>query len=596
MAPARREMGRPIRLGGLACLCLVVLFCGSAAPAARADWDYLNAASGPAIEAYSSEVSVLPGQDLHFHVSTAPAEPYRIFVYRLGPWSGRGPQVSACVPGCRRLLSGGRTWPRPSPSPVTGQVRANWPVTDTFHVPHSWPSGYYAAKVVLQGGAQDQKGKLVPFVVRAPPGSRSTVLVVAAVNTWQAYNDWGGTSLYVPTPHATKVSFDRPYASLQVGSQSLFNWELPLIRFLEAQGYDISYTTDVDVDRDPGSVLGHRLVVVAGHSEYWTGNERRAFDGARDAGVNVFFAGANDGFWQIRYEDGGRTIVGYKEQRSAPYGPDPQAGTPSESAEFRNLDPPDPECRLIGIASRGSQTTAPGFDRFVVNGALGHPWFAGTGFGPGAVIPNIVGYEWDQLIDGCSPPLAPGTALTTLFHTDASATNGTHPNDSVTYTAPSGARVFSAGSFEFPWGLDGYGLDASPGRRPPDGRLKRFARNMLHDLAGAPAGALRSIALPKSVSLRSAIGRGIQVAASVRIPGATVRAQVLRSSGARAIVLGSARRRAGIDGRVRLKVHVGRRLARRLGHGSRSVVMIRVAVVQPSDAAQVIQRQMTLTR
>src|SRR3954463_10939786 len=110
MAPARREMGRPIRLGGLACLCLVVLFCGSAAPAARADWDYLNAASGPAIEAYSSEVSVLPGQDLHFHVSTAPAEPYRIFVYRLAPWGGRGAPGPARGAG-RRRARGGRRGP-----------------------------------------------------------------------------------------------------------------------------------------------------------------------------------------------------------------------------------------------------------------------------------------------------------------------------------------------------------------------------------------------------------------------------------------------------------------------------------------------------
>ncbi|MFL5884842.1 MAG: N,N-dimethylformamidase beta subunit family domain-containing protein [Thermoleophilaceae bacterium] len=567
-----------------------------AAPSARADWDYANIATGDAVDAYTSEVSVLPGGTLHFHVSTAPAAPYRIELYRLGPWSGAAPERVACVPSCTRT-SAGVPRAKPAPDAATGAVRANWPVTNSFAVPRSWPSGYYVAKVVLQRGAQALSGKLVPFIVRAPSSSTSSILVVAAANTWQAYNNWGGTSLYEPRTHAVKASFDRPYESVRVGGQSLFDWELPLARFIESQGYDVTYTTDVDVDRDPASLAGHDLVVVAGHSEYWTTGERSALEAARDSGVNLFFAGANSGYWHVRYEDGGRTIVGYKNQSQGPYGPDPQAGTAEETTFFRSLHPARPECTLIGIASDGGLTDPPGFDRFVSNAALGHAWFAGTGFGPGASLPRSVGYEWDQVIRGCTPPLAAGTSQTVLFHTDASGTNGISQNDSAAYTAPSGARVFAAGTFEFAWGLDGYGLNASPGRQPPDPRLQQFARNMLRDLAGAAPGALRSVKSPGSFSVTRATRRGIPISVSVRIPGATVSIKLLGGKGSRKTLrLASTRGIARIGGGVSVKPKISRRAARRLGRGRRSTAILSVTVTAPTDAKQTVQRRLVLKR
>lgn len=245
--------------------------------AARADWDgsrTLNPGTS-ALDAYTSEVSVGQGGTVHFHVGTSPREPYRILIYRLGWWRGSAPPRLACVSSCRGVKQGA---PRalPSPDPVTGAVAASWPTSASFHVPRRWRSGYYVAKVILMRGPQRGDGKLVPFVVRERR-HRARVLVIAAVNTWQAYNRWGGTSLYVggPStvhnrypdgPHAVRVSFDRPYFDFRAGGQSLFDWELPLARFLERVPYDVAYTTDVDVDRDPSSLLGRRVVIVAGHS------------------------------------------------------------------------------------------------------------------------------------------------------------------------------------------------------------------------------------------------------------------------------------------------------------------------------------------
>jgi CPA1 family monovalent cation:H+ antiporter len=164
---------------------------------------------------------------------------------------------------------------------------------------------------------------MVPFVVRAAPSAPpSEILVQLPVNTWQAYNNWGGKSLYAfnstRRKAANHVSFDRPYTDDV--KWEIWNHEYPLIRFLEREGYDVSYTTDVDTDRAGGDLLEHRLVVVAGHDEYWTKAIRDAFDAARDSGTNLAFIGANIGFWQVRYEDDGRTIVAYKVAAAAAVG------------------------------------------------------------------------------------------------------------------------------------------------------------------------------------------------------------------------------------------------------------------------------------
>lgn len=492
----------------------------SAPVSARADWDYSGTllpgeAGTNLLDAYTSEESVLPGGTIHFHVSTRPAEPYRILIYRLGWWEGSSPPQLACIPSCAGV-SRGSPEPIPSANPTTGEIAAAWPVTDNFTVPSTWRSGYYVAKVVLAAGPKAGQGKLVPFIVReAPGGHRAGVLVIAGVDTWEAYNSWGGTSLYEggpstvgnrypDPPHAVMASFDRPFQNFRVGGQSLFDWELPLARFLEHEGYDVSYTTDVDV-QDSTSLLGRKLVIVAGHSEYWTMNERVALESARNAGVNLVFAGANDGYWAIRYGDSSRTIVGYKGQTDWGGLSDPLAGTQAETTKFRDLSVPDPECKLEGV-EHGGLVHAPGYAAHVPDPTVS-PWFANTGFKAGDTLAATVGYEFDQLMPTCIPDLKGGTPLTTLFHTDAAETNGTVPYDSVTFTAPSGARIFSAGTFEFSWGLDDYGMDVTGGRQPPDPRLQRFAVNMFDDLG---------------VRLGGGLGTGIDRIRNLRIRPSTI--------------------------------------------------------------------------
>jgi hypothetical protein len=424
-----------------------------------------------AITGYASEASVAPGESLHLHVSS-PAS-YRVEIYRLGWYAGVGGRLVACLPGCSEYGSGQR-YGAPAPNDATGEVRLSWPVTDIVDVPTDWISGYYVARLVPVG---DGPRGTVPFVVREGADRRSSILVEVPVNTWQAYNSWGGKSLYdfnsTDLRAANRVSFDRPYLWQAPGSQALSAWELPLVRFLEREGYDVSYATDVDVDRDPSLLLRHRTVVVAGHGEYWTKGMRDAFEAARAAGTNMAFLGANIAYWQVRYENGGRTVVGYKSAA------DPEPDPALKTMLFRELTPSRPECELLGVQHYTGAYDWPRADFQVA--AAGDPWLAGSGLTLSSTVAGIVSREHDQIPAGSPPGTSCGLQVTVLLHHDGGA-NDLIRAEAVRYTAPSGARVFSAGSLELGWALDAFRVNGDGIDSPVDPRVQAFVRTMLADL------------------------------------------------------------------------------------------------------------------
>ena len=214
--------------------------------------------------------------------------------------------------------------------------------------------------------------------------------------------------------------------------------------------------------------------MVAGHDEYWTKRMRDAFDAPATWAPTSRSSGANIDYWQIRYENGRRTVVEYRKASR-----DPETDPALETVMSRNLVPPRPECQLLGvqgIVEPGNQSI--GIKDLTVNpAALSDPWFARTGFAPTTVLPGLVGYEWDLISPGCATP-----PLTVLFHTP-----GTPSFDAVRYTAASGARVFSAGTLRFSWGLDPASAQSNAG-------LQQFMRNALDDLTRpAPPASLRAV-------------------------------------------------------------------------------------------------------
>jgi N,N-dimethylformamidase beta subunit-like, C-terminal len=436
------------------------------------------------VEGYASETSVAPGAQVHLHVSTVDGYRYRVEVYRLGWYGGAGARLLTCIPDCGGDEPGHQFGP--GTVAPNGVLRADWPVTDTVSVQDTWVTGYYYALLRVMSGGDDTGARgYVPFIVRAAPTHRSPILVQVPVNTWQAYNPWGGKSLYpsqssgeVP---AQRVSFDRPLA---YDAQGPFNWEYNMVRFLESQALDVSYQTDADTDAHPESLLEHRLVMVIGHDEYWTKRMRDAFDAARDAGTNLAFTGSNAGYWQVRYEDGGRTIVGYKDSA-----PDPEPDAALRTIRFRDLQ--RPECALMGVMHyriREHQTGP--VDYTVTAAADTDPWFAFTGFKRDDVIQDVVPNEWDSLPEeprpGCDHP-----GLVRLFHYDGAPQKA----DAVKFTASSGARVFAGGAQQLSWTLDTFGLNQHGRTLPPDPRMQQFMRNALADLTRPAAPAAVTVAL-----------------------------------------------------------------------------------------------------
>lgn len=429
------------------------------------------------LDVYASQISVLPGDTLQLHVSAATGTRYDVLVYRLGWYRGNGARLEGCAPVCGSSRTG-QQYPVPAPNPSTGFLDAGWPVTDSFQIPASAISGYYIAEAVAMTGSSAGRMRYYPFVVRALPSTvASHTLVQIPVTTDEAYNPWGGKSLYAFNSTngkpAVKVSFNRPF---ERHNSALDGYQL--IRFLERAGYDVSYTTDVDTDGNPEELRRHKLVIAAGHDEYWTKGIRDAFDAARDAGVNLAAFGADMAGWQNRYEDGDRTIVEYRSASA-----DPESNLTLKTIEFQQLVIPRPPCELFGVEYRG------GFNKYlpsklpppytVMQAASTNPWFAGTGLAQGMVLPSLVGYEWDTINPGCKVP-----SLTDLFHWTGT---GISNADSTVYTAPSGARVFAAGSLDFATGLDEW---PAHGQGVENVGLQHFAVNLLTDLGSAPPATL----------------------------------------------------------------------------------------------------------
>ena len=430
-------------------------------------WE-IPADAGTVIAGYASEISVVPGQSFHLHVAAPPGSRYRVLVYRLGWYRGVGGRLIMCVPGCRSSNTAIAQPPATTADSVTGLFRAPWRVTDRVQIPPDAVSGYYEAKLEIVGGAYAGAVGSVPLIVRQNPAApASTVLVQVPVNTWEAYNPWGGKSLYQfgTSMHAFEVSFDRPFDQWEFYNM-VTRLELPWVRFLERNGADVSYQTDIDTDKVPGSLLHHRLVFAIGHDEYWTQRMRGAFDRALALSTNLMF-GSNSGEWRMRYAAGRRTIVEWRDPSI-----DPVRNWRLDNGVFKRFG--EPECKLMGVEHKWAAQrylTAPPTSYTVV-GPSSDPWLAAAGLKAGDVIRGVVGYEWDSLIPGCFA----GQVVPLMTARIPGSDGVTHSADMVRATAPSGGRVFAMGTMELAWALD------DTGGRSPNPQVVALVKAALRDL------------------------------------------------------------------------------------------------------------------
>lgn len=386
------------------------------------------------LAAYADAIGVAPGATVNVHAGATAADTATWELWRLGYYGGaRG----------RLIDSGGPVAiPAQTPAtmdPATGMITAGWPAAFSVTVPGDAPTGYYLIKLTTSS-AQTYAPLIVREAVAGAP-----ILIDIATDTYQAYNAWGGTSLYDNrrsdwhAAHAYAVSFDRPYEQ-GYGAGQLFYSDRDLITFAEAQGYDVNYVTDEDLDRDIQLLAHRKLVVVQGHSEYWTGTERAHVEAAVGAGTNLAFFGANNVYWQVRWATDRRTLIGYKEYCAL----DPLMATDPNAAScrYRDLTTPRPENALVGVMFGEWQMTATPFR--IDDGS--HWLWTGTGASSGDLIPGLFGYESDRrYANGAEPAglVELGAAMVENHQAQLSVAQST------IYTAPSGATVFAAASTDW---------------------------------------------------------------------------------------------------------------------------------------------------
>ncbi|HEX2192639.1 MAG TPA: N,N-dimethylformamidase beta subunit family domain-containing protein, partial [Acidimicrobiales bacterium] len=354
-----------------------------------ADWHITGPVSRGDIEGYAEATSVNQGQSVRLFVSTK-ASTYRVEAYRIGWYGGRQGRLvwrSEALRGVRQ--------PDAVVDRTTNMAEARWSPSLTVNVDRAWPPGNYLFKLVADNGYAGY----IPLTLR-DDASRAALLVVNAVTTWQAYNRWGGHSLYEgidgsgrssPSGRAQVVSFDRPYANDSGAGDYLGN-ELPFISLLEKEGYDVAYWTDIDLHARSGQLANHRALLTLGHDEYWSKEMRDGAEAARDRGMNLAFFGANAVFRAIRLQPSplgpDRRQVNYRVASA-----DPLRGVDDSRVTVSWREPPlnRPESTLVGAFYQCNPVKAD----FVVADASA--WvFAGSGLRKGDRIRNLVGPEYDR--------------------------------------------------------------------------------------------------------------------------------------------------------------------------------------------------------
>ncbi|WP_406695926.1 DUF4082 domain-containing protein [Singulisphaera sp. Ch08] len=537
----------------------------------QSEWDILGSGD-TSIQGFATDISVDQGQTVSFKINDSAIAPYLIDIYRMGYYQGNGARKVATIPSSQTLRV---AQPAPLTDSSTGLIDAgNWSVTASWAVPSTATSGIYLARLKREdtGGAS-----FIYFVVRDDDG-HSDLLFQTSDTTWQAYNDWGGASFYTGPlganpSRAYKISYNRPFmtrTSTYGGRDFVFGEEYPMVRWLEANGYNVSYFTGMDSDRYGAEILEHQGFLSVGHDEYWSGGQRANVEAARDAGVNLAFFSANEVYWKTRWEPSidashtpYRTLVCYKETiAAAKIDPLPNVWTGTwRDPRYRTVgDGGLSENSLTGqiwVVNRGpametgTSFTVPEADgklRFWRNTAV-----AALAPGQTATLGDkVLGYEWDEdrdnefrpdgLIRMSSttqdvPQLLDDSYVNCPF--GGSGANpggvcascgcvvrpGTATHSLTLYRASSGALVFGAGTVQWSWGLDGT-HDGGP--TTPDQSMRQATLNLFADM-GVQPGTIQSGLVyatmttdaigPTSVITSPSAGTNLQVGVPITITG-----------------------------------------------------------------------------
>ncbi len=396
------------------------------------------------IEGYASQVSAVIGDTVALFVSTKAAQ-FRVEAYRMGYYQGIGGRLvwtSAELPGLRQGP--------PVLIPSTNTVECQWTPSLQFTIDSTWPPGAYLLKLV---GATDEQ-QFVPLCVRDDT-STASIVIQHSVTTWQAYNRWGGYSLYygnrngsfsyVHAPadasyadRARIVSFDRPYDhDWANGAADFVGNEFPVVYQAERLGLDVTYWTDVDLHNSAALLNDHKALVSLGHDEYWSAPMRDGATQSLAGGVNLAFLGANACYRQIRFEASplglNRHQVCYKSAAE-----DPMTGQNDALVTVNWPQAPvsRPEAQLIGSTYQDIEAHA---DMVVTDPTS---WVLdGLEMSANQHLPDVVQGEFDRYVPTGGGP----TNLDVIAHSIVPNRKNNY-SDVTWYTVPGGGGVFATGN------------------------------------------------------------------------------------------------------------------------------------------------------
>ena len=479
-------------------------------------WD-VGPGEGTTIQGFSDPFSVNVGGSINFKIDS-PATAYAVDIYRMGYYGGDGARLVASI---TPNISVSQSQPACNTNASTGLVDCgNWGVSATWNVPATAVSGVYFAHIYRTDSSSDENQ--IPFVV-TNNSSHSNIVFMTSDATWQAYNDWGGNSLYVGNAtgspwccsrldpgRAVQVSYNRPFATrfdTPNGQDYFFYAEFPMIQFLEENGYDVSYVSQSNVSAPGASSMieQHKTFMNVGHSEYWDAGARANVTAARDAGVNLAFFTGNTMWWKTRWansqygNESYRTLITYK-----------------ESLDSTQSDPSDPPTwtgawRDPRFSSSGDDSGQP------ENALTGQLWFvnccsyaiqvpaaysklalwrntavANLQAGQTYTMPSeTLGYEWDSDVDnGFRPPGEIDMSQTCenvsqlLLTVNEQIGPGPACNSLTLYRAASGALVFDAGTVQWAWGLTSF--HDGDAKNPPSPAMQQATVNLLANMGAQP--------------------------------------------------------------------------------------------------------------
>ncbi len=461
----------------------------------QSQW-WVDGAGDASIQGFATQISVDVGQTEQFKIDTN-ASAYTITIYRLGYYQGDGARQIATISPSARL-------PQAQPSCATDPATeiydcGTWAVSASWAVPSTAVSGVYIARLYR---ADTDDASLIPFIVRND-ASHSDIVYQTSDPTWQAYNTYGGSDFYqgFDNGRAYKISYNRPYLTGgdNDGRDFLFSNEYPTIRYLEANGYDVSYISGLDTDIHGSLLTNHKVFLSVGHDEYWSDGQRANVVAARDAGVNLAFLSGNEVYWRTRWEpseDGSntpnRTLVCYKDTWA-----NAQIDPVEDTATWRDPRFSDngqgPENALTGTLYMSNFTDLPitvsaqeGKYRLWRNTALANQPAGGST----PLAAHTVGYESDEDLDNGYRPAGLVDLSTTVGPTPQylldygnTVAPGTTTHHLTLYRAASGALVFGAGTVNWGWGLDSV-HDGT--QQPADPRMQQATVNLLADMGVQP--------------------------------------------------------------------------------------------------------------